>query len=72
VREIDFSRSSSPSSPDAKAADHAAELDPMVAQSEQLSSEYEIRDQARLILVGVITAAICGILIYASCVHLTI
>ena len=48
----------------------AAELDPVVAQSEQLFSEY--RDRARLILVGVITAAICGITIYASFVHLTV
>jgi hypothetical protein len=37
----------------------------MVALSEPLSLEYEI-DRARLILIGVITAAICGIAIYAT------
>ena len=47
----------------------AVELDPMVASS---YLEYEISDRARLILVGVITAAICGIMIYASFVHLTV
>ena len=44
----------------------------MVAQSEAVSLEYVISDRARSILVGVITAAICGIAIYASFVHLTI
>jgi len=44
----------------------------MVALSEPLSLEYEISDRARLILIGVITAAICGIVIYASFAHLTI
>jgi hypothetical protein len=38
----------------------------MVALSKPLSLEYEISDRARLILIGVITAAICGIAIYAS------
>jgi len=33
---------------------------------------YEITDRARSILVGVITAAICGIVIYVSSVHLPI
>jgi hypothetical protein len=41
----------------------------MVARSERLSLEYEISDWERLILVGVITAAICGIAIYASFAH---
>jgi len=50
----------------------AVELDRMVARTEPLSLEYEISDRARSILVWVITAAICGIAIYASFVHLTI
>jgi hypothetical protein len=44
----------------------------MVARSEPLSLEYEISNRARMVLVAVITAAICGIAIYASFVHLTI
>jgi hypothetical protein len=44
----------------------------MVARSERLSLEYEVSDRERWILVGVITAAICGIAICASFVHLTI
>jgi hypothetical protein len=44
----------------------------MMAWSEAVSLEYELSDWARLILIGVITAAICGIAIYASFVHLTI
>ena len=41
----------------------------MVARSVPLSLEHEI-DRARLILIGIITAAICGIAIFASFAHL--
>jgi hypothetical protein len=33
--------------------------------------EYSMSNRIRLILLGIVTAAICGIMIYASFFHLT-
>jgi hypothetical protein len=38
----------------------------------ELGMEYSMDDRLRLILLGIVTAAICAVMISASFVHLTI